>query len=187
MELVVARYKEHVDWVDRFPNALIYNKGTLLADCKASQELLPNMGRESQTYLHHICTRYDALADVTLFTQGWPFDHCYEEDLLHASETLRFRGLSKEQLTETFDAPEFHPGLEQALHRVWRTLFSGPPPAYITFGPGAIFSVTSNQIRARPKRFYEMAHYLAWEHPDVGYALERLWPVIFSQQPSHIT
>ena len=31
---------------------------------------LPNIGRESHTYLHHIVSRYDTLADVTLFLQG---------------------------------------------------------------------------------------------------------------------
>jgi len=31
--------------------------------------------RESAQWLLHIITRFDSLADVTVFTHGWPFDH----------------------------------------------------------------------------------------------------------------
>ena len=37
---------------------------------------LPNVGREADTYLHHILARYDDLADVVVFCQGNPLDHC---------------------------------------------------------------------------------------------------------------
>lgn len=188
MELVVARFKEDISWAQKFENVTVYNKGKSLKDEKQDfkcQEIpLPNVGRESQTYLHHIVTRYDTLADVTVFAQGWPWDHCYESDMLHAHETTRFRMLSKEALTETFAKPEFHPTLGKLLTFVYNTLFAGPPPRYITFGPGAIFAVTADQIRKRSKRFYEVAHHLTWAVEDSGYAIERLWPIMFSPQPA---
>ncbi len=31
---------------------------------------LPNVGRETHTYLHHIVSRYDSLADWTVFSQA---------------------------------------------------------------------------------------------------------------------
>ena len=36
---------------------------------------LSNRGREAHTYAHHVATRYNELAEVTVFTQGNPFDH----------------------------------------------------------------------------------------------------------------
>ena len=36
---------------------------------------LPNRGREAGTWLHHIVSNYDRLADRTVFMQGDPFDH----------------------------------------------------------------------------------------------------------------
>jgi hypothetical protein len=187
MEVVIARFNEDVSWSRHFDNVIVYNKGQQLEDneqqiSRTQQVQLPNVGRETQTYLHHIVTRYDNLEDVTLFTQGWPWDHCYETDMQNAHETYRFRLLSKELLTETFAEPEYHPGLGGMLEFVYKTLFVGLPPKYITFGPGAIFAATANAIRRRSKRFYEVAHYIAWEVEEAGYAFERLWPIIFSQQ-----
>eukprot|EP01038_Epipyxis_sp_PR26KG_P013361 gene13361-17920_t len=41
----------------------------------AFTEQLSNVGCESHTYLNHIISNYEQLADVTYFTQGHPFDH----------------------------------------------------------------------------------------------------------------
>lgn len=43
---------------------------------------LPNYGFEAHTYMHHIATNYDDLAELTLFLQGNPFIHA--PNLLHA-------------------------------------------------------------------------------------------------------
>lgn len=43
---------------------------------KIAIKRLLNVGRESDTYLHHIVSNYEnGLADVTIFCQGDPFDH----------------------------------------------------------------------------------------------------------------
>ena len=36
----------------------------------AGSRPLPNVGRESHTYLHHIVSNYDSLADWTVFSQA---------------------------------------------------------------------------------------------------------------------
>ena len=79
-EVVIARYNENLDWVNKeFPNEkiTIYNKGkddiTLLPNWTITK--LPNIGRETHTYLYHIINNYNNLADRTLFLQGHPFDH----------------------------------------------------------------------------------------------------------------
>lgn len=79
-EVVIARYNENLDWAEKeFPNEkiTIYNKGE--DDIKALPNWnvikLPNIGRESHTYLYHIINNYNNLADRTLFLQGYPYDH----------------------------------------------------------------------------------------------------------------
>lgn len=82
-ELVVARYKEPLDWLALVPvrfRIIVYDKGgdaaLPSAVCgRARVVQLPNQHRESGTYLHHITTRYDSLAQWTAFCQGNPFDH----------------------------------------------------------------------------------------------------------------
>lgn len=70
-ELVIARYNEDVSWINTINDpdvyCTIYNKGASL-DLPYIQ--LPNIGRESHTYLHHIINNYNNLADITIFCQG---------------------------------------------------------------------------------------------------------------------
>jgi hypothetical protein len=73
-ELVVARYNEDLIWLSKVNNKkiTIYNKGN---NINYNNIKLPNIGRESHTYLTHIIKNYDNLADITIFTQGDPFFH----------------------------------------------------------------------------------------------------------------
>ncbi|CAK0895342.1 unnamed protein product [Prorocentrum cordatum] len=75
VEIVVAHYDEDVAWMEMYEGlATYYCKGDELqlrypqrpANCHS----LRNVGREGHTFLNHIITNYDALADWTVFTQG---------------------------------------------------------------------------------------------------------------------
>jgi hypothetical protein len=81
VDLVVARYKENLDWLNkykdvRFQNIFIYNKSDLpVEECmneyaNCTIKTLPNVGVCDHTYLHHIIENYDSLADVTVFAPG---------------------------------------------------------------------------------------------------------------------
>ncbi|KIW67683.1 hypothetical protein PV04_06915 [Phialophora macrospora] len=73
LDIVVAHYNESLDWLSSYSNlASVYSKGQPPTDPSPYREAkaLPNWGRESHTYLHHIVHNYDSLADVTLFLQG---------------------------------------------------------------------------------------------------------------------
>ena len=77
-EVVIARYNEDLSWVMKeFPNekVTIYNKGKDDLNLPANYKIikLPNIGREAHTYLYHIVTNYNQLAERTLFLQGDPF------------------------------------------------------------------------------------------------------------------
>ena len=70
-EIVVARYNENLDWLKLLSEKVkitIYNKGN--NDIDFPFIALPNIGRESHTYLYHIITNYNNLADRTIFCQG---------------------------------------------------------------------------------------------------------------------
>ncbi|GAA5481955.1 hypothetical protein [Haloferula sargassicola] len=82
--LVVARYMEELDWLGRVPagiTVVVYNKGPRIRGKAALSridllEALPNVGRESDTYLHHLAKHaHDEDEAWTVFAQGDPFSH----------------------------------------------------------------------------------------------------------------
>lgn len=82
IDLVVARYNEYIGWINNIDdhfNVIIYNKGKFLTACNFTRPVeiinIPNVGRESETYLRHIIKHYNSLADYTIFCQGDPFIH----------------------------------------------------------------------------------------------------------------
>jgi hypothetical protein len=80
MDLVVARYKEDIEWVKAYDNGTfgrlyIYNKSEAPVKysggaAKVRTQNLPNVGVCDHTYLYHIIDNYDNLADVTVFMPG---------------------------------------------------------------------------------------------------------------------
>ena len=74
--VVVAKYKENVEWVNRaqFKNVIVYDKSGVDNGCVN----VPNNGRESETFLRFIIEHYDNLPDNVVFLQGHPFDHITE-------------------------------------------------------------------------------------------------------------
>ena len=71
--IIIARYNENIEWLHRYKEfkLVIYNKGRPL-DYEGKGKIinLPNVGRESHTWLHHIISNYDNLDDVNIFLQG---------------------------------------------------------------------------------------------------------------------
>lgn len=78
IELVLARYKEPMDWLaDRVRSdakVTVYNKSGVDVPGWISLPNIPG-SLEDYPYLHHIITNYDNLADWTFFAQANPFDH----------------------------------------------------------------------------------------------------------------
>ncbi|KAJ9609735.1 hypothetical protein H2200_006063 [Cladophialophora chaetospira] len=73
LDVVIAHFNESLDWLSSYSDlASVYSKGQPPHNPSLFREAtsLPNWGRESHTYLHHIVHNYDTLADVTLFLQG---------------------------------------------------------------------------------------------------------------------
>ena len=83
VDLVIARYKEKVSWLDTykergFHTIFIYNKSDTEFKCPTIDnkdttchvKSIPNVGVCDQTYLYHIVHHYNSLADVTIFAPG---------------------------------------------------------------------------------------------------------------------
>ena len=191
LELVVARYSEDLAWLRRVPRGFritVYDKG----DGTSGGVLLPNCGREAHTYLHHLCERYDTLADLTVFAQGRPFDHAPD---LHA----RLRALARgEESVEDFlwfgfvaDTDDsrgrrlFVPWsknpqrCELPMDPFHEAIFGVPGPETYRFFVGAQFAVTAAAVRRRNRDFYVAARKLASDLPLAAHCFERCWDRIF--------
>lgn len=80
-DIVVARYNESLEWCKPYASmCIVYNKGEALKNnfgLKIRQ--LPNVGRESHTYLSHIIYNWDTLNEYTVFLQGGDIGHGQEK------------------------------------------------------------------------------------------------------------
>ena len=73
LDIVIAHYNESLTWLSSYSDCVsVYSKGQPPPNPGVFREAkpLPNVGRESHSYLYHILNNYDNLADVTLFLQG---------------------------------------------------------------------------------------------------------------------
>ena len=77
IQIIISRYNETLDWTLEFPFNLfkyvVYNKGTnqnFIKDNVNKIIDLPNVGRCDHTYLYHIVTNYNQLAEITVFLPG---------------------------------------------------------------------------------------------------------------------
>ncbi len=77
VNIIVSRYNEKLAWTTKAPynkyKYTVYNKGPNddFEKKNVSKVLqLPNVGRESHTYLQHIVNNYDNLADINVFLPG---------------------------------------------------------------------------------------------------------------------
>jgi hypothetical protein len=177
-ELVVARYREDVAWLDEVPDGFYVNlldKGAEPIQC--SRQLrrvsLPNIGREAHSIAWWCSTYYDTLADWTYFLQG---DATY-----HTPDIVGRLGVDYTEvcsLTETYSPG--HPAAsvhesdrveEVGGYRVaygncraqpgkfykaglWGHVFSCPEPDPWWFGYTASFAVPKSAIQARPRDFW---------------------------------
>ncbi|HEX9996151.1 MAG TPA: DUF3431 domain-containing protein [Abditibacterium sp.] len=185
LELVVARYLEDLAWIRNIPpqiRATIYDKSL--------SGNLPNVGREAHTYLHHICTRYDDLAPVSVFCQGKPFDHCFDfrktlREIVQTGFDGDFRWLGHVIDTDSSDGALFktwskNPGGEGIdIAGFHRELFGIEGPNEYVFTLGGQFIASRELIRRRPLDFYRRALQISTDFPEAAHCFERTWDRIF--------
>lgn len=213
---VVARYREELSWLQEsgLP-AIVYDKSGE-ADCASARQQtagaavdirpLPNMGRESHTYLQHIVAAYPNFPDATLFIQGNPFPHLPQNmgPAALAAEAQRladkgapFKGLAfyslkcdhlgrPHSMSDPAKAGKWPGwGKDIPVGRVYAELFAGPVPLrYHAKGAASLFLVSRKRLLSRPLALYRRALELILDDPhdaeNTGHAFERLWSVIFN-------
>ena len=179
--IVVARYNESVEWLAPLKkHCRIYNKGQALEG--AIQ--LPNVGRESHTYLRYIIDNYEALPEVVVFTQGaieeelmeqYPYetqtgDKTPVKFMIELTLSAHENGQSQnffynQQISEPYRAT---PSLRMysykgaPLHLINKTLgewyeghFEKPYPDSPPWYIHALFAVKRERILQHPKELYE--------------------------------
>lgn len=201
VELVVARCEENLNWLRNLRAALpalavaVYDKGPAPTR-EPGATALPNLGREAHSHLHHLATRYHALADLTVFVQGYPFDHVPDLKKRIAALAARTNGSATapdfEWLGYIIDTDDdrgrrLHvpwtkntERRELPMARFYQALFQAPCPADFAFRPGGQFIVSREAAHRRPRSFYENARALAAQPGmEAACCFERLWDRIF--------
>ena len=151
--LIVSVYKENINWLNSincFDKIFIYNKGDRIID---NSIILPNVGREAHTYVHHIVTNYFNLADFTVFLQGHPFD---------AMEGINEFNINEKFLSHVYNPNKHEPVFRQNLFhdgtgltaRCYQEYFNGTVPP-IMFSPGAQWFVPKQNILSKSITFYK--------------------------------
>lgn len=193
-EIVVAKYKENLNWlIPYLRHVTIYNKDE--SNLRSEWIHLPNVGRESHTYLHHIIQNYDDLADMTLFTQGNIQDiktfqplWTYGIPAPFRQHGLRSHGSRGNHSIDwgklVLGSYAFHMRFSKYSFGEWWDLYirePRPDPYHYIVEYKAVFSVHRNQIRSQPKQYYEMLISLISDHsnPEEGHYFERAWYHIF--------
>lgn len=180
--IVVARYKENIDWVRELHSdyeAVIYNKNS-------GSNLLSNVGRESHTYLTHIVTNYDNLDNFTVFTQGDPFAHCKDfvqrlNDLALSNLRYHYVGLSEGLITCDGNGRPHCGKTHLPITKLYEHLFNEKAPEVFVCNPAGQFGVSREIILRNPRSLYERAlSALSYDvNPIEGFCMERLWTAIF--------
>jgi hypothetical protein len=199
VELVVAHHKENLAWLKKIQHhKTIYHKGNLGIKDAIN---LPNIGRESHTYLRHIVDRYKCLADITLFCQGNPFDHCPNilnlvkfdsiEEINKAQNrppNPHFAPLSKILWPESVQTLEKNP-----WDSIWRLPFI--PTIFDLYFPqhihptnflciwGAMFAISKEQIHQFSRDTYRELLHLHEQNWSLPWAMEIIWLHLF--HPDH--
>jgi len=169
-DLVIAKYKEDTSWskdIDASWNVIVYDKD---GD-------IPNIGRDSHTFLYHICLNYHNLADTTVFSQGSYVEHCAE--FTSKLETIeygkgytplsdRLMKVKKNRMT-FYKVPEVISNCQDLF---------GLENKDIEFPYGAFMAVDKENILKRPLSYYLNILTLVSSSDKYTHELEYLWPQV---------
>jgi hypothetical protein len=212
-EVVVSRYNETLQWINNEPfkkhPIIVYNKGVnneFISNANVIKTVnLPNVGRESHTYLYHIINNYDNLADVTIFLPGSiDLIHKYNRSvkMIEMVEKTNDTVLSsvydplilKKQYNFTLDdylsshnknkEINQNGAIQKSAIRPYgkwfeKTFIDGEQNIFVSFC--GIISISKKNILQKPKSYYEklMTELETHNNPEVGHYLERSWYAVF--------
>lgn len=145
--LVVARFNESLQWLDKLPDG--WNPFVVYKDVD-----IPNVGREPSSYFYALSKIKYQPGDTIAFCQGGPFAHC--EKFFHKlrdynGEDFYWLG----DLVAESDAMghPWHPGIPVA--ETFERWYGKEPPETFWFGAGAQFVIPAEKALQYTPGFYE--------------------------------
>lgn len=216
LQIVIAYYN-HLDFFNTIKNinyseCIIYNKSqsnilledkiVYIPDSKINTiESLANIGREGETYLHHIIKNYDNFSEYTLFIQDDTDNHIHNiQNFINKTERTMKNMNPIHQYETTWDKNEkitnrlirngrCHLSTfshDYAIRDACKELNIELPSIYIT-PTCAFFILHKDTIKKRTKEFYVRIRTWLLQKEENGYILEHLWKIIFDGENTGIT
>lgn len=204
---MITRLEEIIREKGHFVETIIYIKdshanSTALQDQITTSTIIkrPNIGREGETYLHHILSRSDHLATQTLFIQAhvhnfWEVQRRIEAYLLPNTGmlSLGFSGNTC-QCSDCSDRWGWHD--DTVISSIYEQVYNKTCSRALLSYKGQ-FIASAKRLRGIDRKIYEDLHTAlvdpkSWAHsepylqnrtdsldtPYFGYALERLWSIL---------
>jgi hypothetical protein len=210
IDIVIARYNEDLKWTLDEPfnqfSYIVYNKGNNdnFEKSKVKKIInIDNIGKCDHTYLYHITTNYNNLADITVFLPG-STNMDYKKNI--ATKILNnilkynqaiFCGNTTNNVKDffyNFTLDEWATSYSNNLNsnisnkldkssirpygKWFETRFGNIQPQHYCFM--GIFSIDKNDIKQHPiDRYQQLVEELNYPNPEVGHYIERSWGAIF--------
>jgi hypothetical protein len=201
IDVVIAKYNENIEWANSINHTVfIYDKSG--SPIKNSIPL-ENLGREGNTFLYHIVNNYDNLAEITIFLQGNPLDHCRHlnnessiekcvEYINNLKFPIEFQGFLQDIYCYDLQTLEGRPinWTVNADLNTKKGIFKQPLSVDFPHTQGAQYIVPKEYILHRPIEFYKkllkmsMTNEYCDDKKDkiCAWGLERLWVAIFKKE-----
>tara|TARA_Y100001968_G_scaffold331882_1_gene388079 strand:+ start:856 stop:1563 length:708 start_codon:yes stop_codon:yes gene_type:complete len=206
-QIIIARYKEDLSWLDPYCSdykITVYNKGPELSNHKFTKLLeLPNVGRESHTYLYHIVKNYNTLDKYLIFLQGriddlYPITFSDPNDYIQKIKKYGYAVRRLALLGPLHWKDNLGIELDQKYKSEWNRYrikrsnlgfrefsksFFPQIPWLVATSYGGCFGVSRERVLTHPKSFYlKLLNILNnSSNPIEGHYLERLWCYLFSK------
>ena len=217
IEMVIARYAEDMEWIKNPPynefSYIVYNKGKNeqyeKTDKFVKEVKLPNVGRETHTYLYHIIENYDNLADLTIFLPGSiELEHKTESskkmfaDMKEKNYKGSFMFCTMDDSQTLVTQKSFYTSLygasnpknmqengditmKESAHRPFENWyahhFGDKNKEYTCYSRNAIFAISKATILDKPKSYYEDLIKTVDSHHNHEdvHFFERAWNTVF--------
>jgi hypothetical protein len=192
MDIVVARYNEDIKWTTMLKgdfNLIVYDKGQgHMTPGQSHLTLghpLQNVGREAHTYLHHIVSNWDNLAEYTLFLQGWPFDHLVK--LVDIQKFIDGKSVPRDGASQIGNAEYLYCDVmgnpdypNKPIGEYFKKILKIDPPETIFFTiHGAQYAVHKSLMLNKGLEFWKDLLKMSETIEDFPWIIERLWMYIF--------
>ena len=207
IDCIIARYNEDINWILEYPfntfNIICYNKGLPISEnvmynnCKIVS--LENIGLEVHTYLYHIITQYDNLADITLFVPGNCMSVVHKknyttsliEKMLKTQNTVLQGHIinNLQDLLYNFQLEEYklNPLIQSPIrpYGTWFNTYFKNSNAIKILGYWGIFAIAKDHIIQHPKEYYQnlIETVNKSSNPEAAHYMERSWGAVFYPYP----